>query len=112
MFLVPAHSWKKVSESFDNRGYTPTDNGLSAAEKMANLEMMLGQIANFGPIISRNFIIYESSSLPDIWDKYRLHFGFKITGASFVDFSFIKHEPLNATRTYFSVCTSSLQITS
>ena len=54
---------------------------------------MLGQIANFCPVISRNSIVKNSTSLNDIWGRIRLHYGFQSTGAHFLDISDIKLEP-------------------
>ncbi len=52
---------------------------------------MLRQIANFPPVISRNSILKNSTSLPSIW-QIRLHYGFQSTGAHFLDLSDIQLE--------------------
>ena len=44
---------------------------------------MLGQVANYCPIISRNTIVKTSTSLAEIWQTIRLHFGFQSSGAHF-----------------------------
>ena len=51
---------------------------------------MLGQIANFCPVISRNTIMKNSTSVKSIWQAKRAHFGFQSTGARFLDFASIK----------------------
>ena len=91
-FLVHSHTWRKVSEGINHRGCTGVEDGPTAIAQCASLTMMLGQIANFCPIISPSSIVDESASLPIIWDRIRLHFWFKITGAAFIDFSLIKLE--------------------
>ena len=48
---------------------------------------MLGQIANYCPIISRSTLVKNSTSLEFIWQTIRQHFGFQVTGAQFIDFS-------------------------
>ncbi|KAJ8346823.1 hypothetical protein SKAU_G00282240 [Synaphobranchus kaupii] len=53
---------------------------------------MLGQIANYCPIISRNTLVKNSTSLEFIWQTIRQHFGFQVTGAQFIDFSDIQPE--------------------
>ncbi|KAJ8369657.1 hypothetical protein SKAU_G00096850 [Synaphobranchus kaupii] len=53
---------------------------------------MLGQIANYCPIISRNTLVKNSTSLEFIWQTIRQHFGFQVTGAQFIDFSDIHLE--------------------
>ncbi|CAB4001636.1 Hypothetical predicted protein [Paramuricea clavata] len=57
------------------------------------LELMLGQIANYCPIIFRNTIVKNSISIEFIWNAIHLHFGFQATGAHFVDFNNIKLQP-------------------
>jgi hypothetical protein len=51
---------------------------------------MLGQIANYCPIISRNSIVKGSTSLSVIWNTIRQHFGFQRTGAHFLDLANVK----------------------
>ena len=51
---------------------------------------MLGQVANYATVISRNQITKNSTSLNDIWNKIREHFGFHNTGSRFLDLSTIK----------------------
>ena len=54
---------------------------------------MLGQIANFCPVISRNTIVRNSTSLDNVWQSIRAHFGFQTTGAHFIDFADFKLKP-------------------
>ena len=89
---------KKKSVAIPTRGLTADDSSLpeacrrTAGQNVAALELMLGQIANFCPVISRNTIIKGSSSLNSIWQAIRLHFGFQSTGAHFLDLCDIKFE--------------------
>jgi hypothetical protein len=53
---------------------------------------MLGQIANYCPIISRNTIVKNSTSISSIWQSIRLHYGFQSTGGHFLDFNNIHLE--------------------
>ena len=48
---------------------------------------MLGQIANYCPVISRSTIVKNSISLGFIWSAIRLHFGFEATGTHSLDSS-------------------------
>ena len=64
----------------------------TANQKCVDLELMLGQIANFCSIIARNSIIRDSNSLPQIWQSICLHFGFQSTRAHFLDISDIHLE--------------------
>ena len=69
-FLEDGYTWNKKSTSSPNRGFVsdPTDQlgGRTALQKCAKLELMLGQIANYCTIISRNAIVKNSTSLNDI----------------------------------------------
>ena len=49
--------------------------------------MVIGQITNYCPIISRSTLVKNSTSLEFIWQTIRQHFGFQDTGAQFIDFS-------------------------
>ena len=51
---------------------------------------MLGQIANYCPIISRNTIVRNTISLENIWQVILLHFGSQTTGAHLLDFNDIQ----------------------
>ena len=51
---------------------------------------MLGQIANYCPVISRNALVKISTSIESIWQTIRLHFGFQTTGAHFLDLAEIR----------------------
>lgn len=92
-------NWLVTSKANPNRGYVddvapiPEGQRKSAIQKKTTLEMMLGQIANYCPIISRNTIVRKSTSLASIWQIIRLHFGFQNTGGHLCDFVDIKLEP-------------------
>ena len=44
-------------------------------------------------MISRNTIVKNSTSVTNIWQAIRLHYGFQSTGAHFLDFNSIHLEP-------------------
>ena len=56
------------------------------------LDLLLGQIANYCPIISRQTIVKNSTSIEHIWQTIRLHFGFQSTGGHFLDLADIHFE--------------------
>ena len=90
-FLAATAVWLPNSTANQNRGLHNDGDGVAenrrrtAAQKVIQLELMLGQIANFCPIISRNTIVRSSTSLGYIWNAIRLHFGFQLSGAQFLD---------------------------
>ncbi|KAI8485860.1 hypothetical protein Bbelb_364120 [Branchiostoma belcheri] len=82
-FLANGFTWRKKAAGVENRGLAadgeavPEADRRTAPQKAASLELMLEQIANFCPVVSRNRIVKASTSLNDIWQTIRLHFGFQ-----------------------------------
>ena len=97
-YLVEGVTWRKKTAASPTRGFTndgtsvPIEQRKTATQKAAQLDLMLGQIANFCPVIARNSIVKNSVSLPDIWQKIRQHYGFQTSGAHFLDLANIKPE--------------------
>ena len=92
-FLAEGFTWGKKTKADPLRGFTDDGedvaeaNRLTAQQKVNFLELMLGQIANYCPIIARNTLVKNSTSIQSIWNTIRQHFGFQITGAHFIDFA-------------------------
>ena len=86
-FLVEGATWTKKSKNNVLRGFRDDGDNLPAArrrnaqQKVSHLELMLGQIANYCPVISRNTIVKNSISIDSIWQAIRLHYEFQTTGA-------------------------------
>ena len=65
------------------RGFTNDDETVpehsrkAAAQKNNILELMLDQIANYCPVISRNTIVKISTSVNNTWPAIHLHYGFQ-----------------------------------
>ena len=55
--------------------------------------MMLGQIANYAPIISRSSIVRNSTSISGVWQTIRQHYGLQLTGSRFLDLANISLKP-------------------
>ena len=95
-FLVEGTTWTKKTAAAPLRGFTndgedvPRNSRRTAIKKITMLELMLGQIANYCPILSRNTIVKNSTSVSGIWQVIRSHYGFQATGAHFIDFNDIK----------------------
>lgn len=91
--------WEKKTRASPYRGFTEDNREIPAAQqhthqqKVSMLELMLGQIANYCPVISRNTIVKNSTCIEHIWQVIMLHFGFQSIGAHFIDFATIKLEP-------------------
>ena len=98
-FLCEGALWKAKTKSTPLRGFSDDEGSVSAdkrrtaQQKVNALELMLGQIANYCPVISRNTIVKKSTSVDHIWQTIRLHYGFQSTGAHLLDFSSIHLEP-------------------
>jgi len=69
------------------------NDGRTAAQKKIQLELMLGMIANYAPVISRNTIIKQSTSLASVWTLIKQHYHFQSTGSQFLDFCGIRRLP-------------------
>ena len=98
-FLVEGFTWLKKTAAAPLRGLAddgediPEASRRTAAQKSTHLELLLGQIANYCPIISRNTIVKNSVSICSIWQAIRLHFGFQTSGGHFIDINNIRQEP-------------------
>ena len=98
-YLIDGVTWSKKTTTAPLRGLEddaepiPEAQRRTAAQKATQLELLLGQIANYCPVISRNTIVKNSTSLSTIWQAIRAHFGFQSTGAHFLDFNDIHLEP-------------------
>ena len=95
-YLADGFTWQRKTAANPNRGLVadvapvPEAQRKTAPQKSVQLDLFLGQIANYCPIISRNTIVKNSTSLPTIWQAIRQHFGFQSTGAHFLDLADIK----------------------
>jgi hypothetical protein len=91
-FLREGAKWLKNSKTsplqglLNNEQAVPEAQRLTAQQKANYLDLMLGQIANYCPVVSRNMIVKNSTSIESIWQVIRLHFCFQTTGAHFIDF--------------------------
>ena len=72
-FLADGVTWQKNSANTPLRGFTddgeavPLARRRTAIQKNMRLELMLGQVANFCHVISRNSITKTSTSINSIW---------------------------------------------
>ena len=88
-FLADTFTWLKKSSTAPTRGLesdgddVPTTRRRNAFQKNLHLDLMLGQIANFCPVISRSSIVKNSTSISSVWQAIRAHYGFQSTGARF-----------------------------
>lgn len=86
-YLENGATWGKKTHANPHRKFVDDDDNVpeanckTRAQKVSTLELMLGQIANYTPIISRSTIINNSTTLRNIWQIIRLHYGFQSTGA-------------------------------
>ena len=76
----------------DDGEAVPLARRRTAIQKNMHLDLMLSQVANFCPVIPRNSIAKNSTSINSIWQSIRAHYGFQSTGSHFLDFSNIKLE--------------------
>ena len=97
-YMKEGVTWGKKTTASPHRGFQDDGDDIDAAnrqtkdQKCTNVDLMLGQVANYATVISRNQITKNSISLSDIWNKIREHYGFHNTGSRFLDLSTIKLE--------------------
>lgn len=96
-FLKDDAVWEKKSKASPTRGFIDdlmddSPGRSTADQKVTLLELMLGQIANYCPVVSRNTIVKSSTSMSQIWQTIRMHYGFQSTGAHFMDLANIHQE--------------------
>lgn len=69
-------TWQKQTAANPRRGLTndgtavPEAQRLTAAQKNGHLDLLIGQIANFCPVISRNSIVKHSTSLNNMAENF------------------------------------------
>ncbi len=97
-FLQEGVTWLKSSKAAPLRGMVddtapiPEAARRTAQQKVSMLELMLGQVANYCPVIARNQIIKSATSITHVWQIIRAHFGFQSTGGHFLDIADFKRE--------------------
>ena len=80
-----------TDDSTGAAGVTP-ENKMNKAAKAALLNIVLGSIAGYAPVISSKFIKRQSTSLESIWERLRSHYGFRRTGSRILELMEFKLE--------------------
>ena len=81
---------------------------MSAVGKVAALNVMLGSIAHYAPVISNKFIINQATCLEEIFDRLRAHYGFRRTGGKITELTELPNSVLQSlARRSGNVCTVS-----
>lgn len=90
-FLKPGATWLKSSSASPLRGFTDDDaeGGKKAADKLHNLQQMLGLISQWVPHYLATDIMINSTSMDSIWQFIRKYYGFQQSEAQFMKFSSI-----------------------
>ena len=98
-FHVEGVLWLNKTRAAPLRGFQGDEEPIPAAQhrtaqqKVTQLELMLGQIVNYCPEISRSSVVKDSTSIDSTWQSIRMHYVFQSTGAHFIDFIDIKLQP-------------------
>ena len=88
-FLVGNVQWQKKSKASPSRDFTNDGEDIperirkTKEQKSSLLDLLLGQIANYSPLISRNTVIRYSTSIEQVWQNISSHYGFQTTGDHF-----------------------------
>ena len=90
-------TWSKVKVL--NRGFVNDKEGvdanikMSAVAKAASLQILLGSLAHYAPVISNKFIVHQATSITEIFDRLRAHYGFRHTGGKITELTDFRLEP-------------------
>ena len=86
-------TWK--TSDVPHRGYTddattgtnahPESVRMTALQKAAMLQVLLGSVATFAPVISHKYITQQATCFDDIWNRLRIHYGFRVTGGRILE---------------------------
>ena len=105
-FLTDGSSWGKKTNAMPLRGFSNDPESVlaarrrTAAQKVTYLEVMLGQMANYAPIISQNSIVKNSFSISGVWQTIRQHYDLQLTGSHSLDLANISLKPEQRPRIY------------
>ena len=91
-FLRKGVTWSKAKVDPITRGLAAVDPK-SAEDRADDLVQMLESISSFSPWVRKASIVDNTKCLEDVWQAIRLHYGFKTSGANFIDFVSIKLDP-------------------
>ena len=89
-FLEDGFEWLPKSTKQPHRGLADVVKSdgtvvISAAQRVKYLEICLGRVAGYAPVISRATIVQKCRSFKEIFQKLRAHYGFALTGSSILD---------------------------
>ena len=90
------NTWSSAANrGFTNDGseVTNEEKRMNAAAKAALLDIVLGAIASFAPVISHKFICQQATSLECIWERLRSYYGFRKTGGRILELMDINRGP-------------------
>ena len=105
-------TWERRSRNHPHWAFTDDNAEVlyadrrSSTQKSNIVDMMLGQIANYCPRISWNTIVKSSTSLANVWQTIRQHYGFQTSGSHFLEFASIRLEPDERTEDLFQRLTA------
>ena len=71
-------------------GDVTVDNKMNKVAKAALLNIVLGSIATYCPVISAKFVKKQSTSLDSIWCRLRSYYGFRRAGSRILELSELK----------------------
>ena len=105
-FLTDGLSWGKKTNAMPLHGFSNDPESVlaarrrTAAQKVTYLEVMLGQMANYAPIISQNSIVKNSLSISGVWQTIRQHYDLQLTGSHSLDLANISLKPEQRPKIY------------
>ena len=94
IFLGDDVTWEDESSAHRGLRADPAgqEGAKTARQKAAILHRLLGTIASYAPVISRQFITKEALSLDAIWHRLRIFYGFRKSGSLILDLTSLSLE--------------------
>ena len=84
-FIGDLKNWSAYK--IENRGFTDdgsdiaVETRMTAQVKSATLQVVLGAVASYAPVINHKYITQQAKSLDEIFERLRAHYGFRKTGS-------------------------------
>ena len=87
-FLTDLKKWTLAADRgfTDDAEGTDADKAMNKIAKKLLLNIVLGSISSYAPVISPKYIKNQATCLDDIWTRLRAHFGFRKTGGRITEF--------------------------
>ena len=74
-----------TNDAVEGENVLPKEVRMTAVQKEMILKILLGSISSFAPVVSNKFITEQATSLQEIFNRLRSHYGFRSTGGRILE---------------------------